>query len=47
MTDADRLGDLPTPQLILDEARMLRNIARLRSRLSLSLHVRVACRRRA
>ncbi len=33
MTDADRLSDLPTPQLILDEARMLRNIARLRSRL--------------
>lgn len=33
MTDADRLSDLPTPQLILDEARMLRNIARLNSRL--------------
>ncbi|HET8727538.1 MAG TPA: DSD1 family PLP-dependent enzyme [Alphaproteobacteria bacterium] len=34
MTDADRLSDLPTPQLVLDEARMLRNIARLRSRLT-------------
>jgi D-serine deaminase-like pyridoxal phosphate-dependent protein len=34
MTDADRLSALPTPQLILDEARMLRNIARLRSRLA-------------
>ena len=34
MTDADRLSTLPTPQLVLDEARMLRNIARLRSRLA-------------
>ncbi|MFT8244142.1 DSD1 family PLP-dependent enzyme [Roseomonas sp. BN140053] len=34
MTDADRLGELPTPQLVLDEARMLRNVARLRARLA-------------
>jgi D-serine deaminase-like pyridoxal phosphate-dependent protein len=34
MTEADRLSALPTPQLVLDEARMLRNIARLRSRLA-------------
>jgi D-serine deaminase-like pyridoxal phosphate-dependent protein len=34
MTDADRLAALQTPQLVLDEARMLRNIARLRSRLT-------------
>jgi D-serine deaminase-like pyridoxal phosphate-dependent protein len=34
MADADRLSALPTPQLVLDEARMLRNIARLRCRLA-------------
>lgn len=34
MTDADRLDPLPTPQLVLDEARMLRNIARLRTSLA-------------
>lgn len=34
MTDAERLGALPTPALVLDEARMLRNVARLRERLA-------------
>ncbi len=34
MTDAERLGALPTPALVLDEARMLRNVARLRDRLA-------------
>jgi D-serine deaminase-like pyridoxal phosphate-dependent protein len=34
MTDAHRLSALATPQIILDEGRMLRNIARLRSRLA-------------
>ena len=33
MTPADALDALPTPALILDEARMLRNVARLRGRL--------------
>ncbi|WP_029002670.1 alanine racemase [Azorhizobium doebereinerae] len=33
MTTADALAALPTPSLILDEARMLRNIARLRAHL--------------
>ncbi|WP_026870601.1 DSD1 family PLP-dependent enzyme [Inquilinus limosus] len=33
MSTADRLLALPTPSLILDERRMLRNIERLRSRL--------------
>ena len=34
MTDAERLGALQTPALVLDEARMLRNVARLRERLA-------------
>jgi len=33
MTPADALDALPTPALILDETRMLRNVARLRGRL--------------
>ncbi len=33
MTVAAALADLPTPCLILDEARMLRNIARLKAHL--------------
>jgi D-serine deaminase-like pyridoxal phosphate-dependent protein len=33
MTIAERLADLPTPSLILDEGRMLRNIDRLRGRM--------------
>ena len=33
MTIADRLEELPTPSLILDERRMLRNIDRLRTRM--------------
>jgi D-serine deaminase-like pyridoxal phosphate-dependent protein len=33
MTDRDRLAALPTPCLVLDEARMLRNITRLRGHL--------------
>ena len=33
MADADHLASLPTPSLVLDEGRMLRNIARLRSQL--------------
>ena len=32
MTDRDRLAALPTPSLVLDEARMMRNIKRLRTR---------------
>lgn len=47
MTDADALRSLPTPSLILDEERMLRNISRLRDhldRLSVSLrpHLKTA-----
>lgn len=34
MNDAERLNPLSTPELILDEARMLRNVARLRARLA-------------
>ncbi|TCZ55243.1 alanine racemase [Roseicella aquatilis] len=34
LLSSDRLGALPTPSLILDEARMLRNIDRLRARLA-------------
>ena len=34
-TDAERLAGLSTPLLVLDETRMLRNIARLRGRLTL------------
>jgi D-serine deaminase-like pyridoxal phosphate-dependent protein len=33
MTTADMLNTVPTPALILDESRMLRNVARLRSHL--------------
>ena len=33
MTVADALRSLPTPSLLLDESRMLRNIARLRTHL--------------
>lgn len=33
MTNADALASLPTPSLILDETRMLRNVARLRGHL--------------
>lgn len=34
MTDAEYLDALPTPRLVLDEARMLRNVTRLRERMA-------------
>jgi len=34
MTHAEYLDALPTPSLVLDEARMLRNVARLRARMA-------------
>ena len=39
MTDRDQLAALPTPSLVLDEARMMRNIDRLRGHLVVRFRV--------